>query len=215
MERVTFTTSDNIAIVGDYWSGSLARGVLLLHMMPADRTSWRGLAPIIADKGFHVLAIDLRGHGESEGGPFGHKEFVDEDHQQSIMDVDASAAFFEERGVAHEGLAIIGASIGANLGLWYAAERHDISTIVLLSAGFNYKGIKAEEYMSQLGSGQRVLLASSEDDEGNAEMNKQLAQRADGCASLKTIIYQEAGHGTDMFGKEEPDLQTEIIAWLR
>jgi len=214
MERVTFTTSDNVTIVGDYYPGNSLRGALLLHMMPSDRTSWSSFATKLADRGYHVLAIDLRGHGESEGGPAGYKDFSDEDHQQSIMDVDAAAAFLSEKGIALDQLTLVGASIGANLALWYAAERHDIPVLVLLSAGFNYKGIKAEEYVAGLGSNQRVFFASSEDDEGNAEMNQQLSDQALHRTRAQYIKYQEAGHGTDMFSKEEPDLAREILSWI-
>ena len=30
----------------------------------------------------------------------------------------------------------------------------------------------------------------------------------------KLVVYKSAGHGTNMFGKEEPDLAEEIITWL-
>lgn len=45
-ERVELKAGDGISIVGDYYAPAVssARGVLLLHMMPATRASWQALA---------------------------------------------------------------------------------------------------------------------------------------------------------------------------
>ncbi|MDZ4296063.1 MAG: alpha/beta fold hydrolase, partial [Patescibacteria group bacterium] len=66
-ERVTFSTADGVAIVGDHYAGptGLSPAVVLLHMLPAERASWAGLARALQAEGFQALAIDLRGHGES------------------------------------------------------------------------------------------------------------------------------------------------------
>src|SRR3989338_5627500 len=93
MERVSLKTSDNVDIVGDYYASQRWRGILLLHMMPADRQSWSGLAIELSKAGVDVLAIDLRGHGESAGGPEGYLDFSDDEHQQSILDVEAAVDF--------------------------------------------------------------------------------------------------------------------------
>lgn len=43
------------------------RMALLLHGIATDATSWEGLAPLLAARGYRVLAPDLRGHGLSPG----------------------------------------------------------------------------------------------------------------------------------------------------
>src|SRR6478752_1318745 len=40
--------------------------VVLLHGWPGDRTDYRVLAPILAERGFEVVVPDLRGFGESD-----------------------------------------------------------------------------------------------------------------------------------------------------
>ena len=45
-------------------------------------------------------------------------------------------------------------------------------------------------------------------------MNQLLFERTSEAVDKKTLIYKEAGHGTDMFDKEEPDLEEEIVSWL-
>ena len=67
--RVEYTTSDGVVIIGDYWTPidmtKRAPGVILLHMYRSDRTAFRPLVPALEEAGFAILAIDMRGHGES------------------------------------------------------------------------------------------------------------------------------------------------------
>ena len=219
MEKVSLTTKDGVSVVADYYAPreQSPNGVLLVHMMPATRVSWHTFAPELEERGYHVLAIDLRGHGESTGGPEGYKQFTDEEHQKSIIDLEAAAEFLAKKGVDNKHLSLVGASIGANLALEYGAL-HTPKNIILLSPGLNYHGIAAQPFMKQLGHGTRVFFVTSEDDErsdGNdAEMSHLLFDSIPDAVEKKIIVYKEAGHGTDMFEKEEPDLAEEIFLWL-
>lgn len=219
MGKVSLKTSDGIEIIGDYYTGSGSKGALFLHMMPATRVSWRGFAPRLQERGYHALAIDLRGHGESAGGPEGYKNFTDEEHQASVRDVRSGVQFLKNKGVIDEELIIVGASIGANLALWYASDHTEIKQIILLSPGLNYKDIETKPLIRRLKVGQRVFFVSSEDDErsygNNAGMNRELHELVPQGVEKKLVIYQTAGHGTDMFGKEKPDLESEILEWIK
>lgn len=69
-ERVSFTTKDGVRIVGDFYDASQPEAskppfVILLHMYQKDRTSWAPLIEELVKDNISVLAIDLRGHGES------------------------------------------------------------------------------------------------------------------------------------------------------
>ncbi|MCP6720223.1 MAG: alpha/beta fold hydrolase [Patescibacteria group bacterium] len=219
MEKVSLKTSDGVEIIGDYYTGLGSRGVLLLHMMPTTRVSWRGFAPKLVEHGYHALAIDLRGHGESANGPENYKSFSDKEHQASIHDVESGVQFLKEKGTVDGELVIVGASIGANLALWYASDHTEIKQIVLLSPGLNYKGIETKPLIRRLEVGQGVFFASSEDDERsngiNADMNRELHKLIPQGVEKKLVIYQAVGHGTDMFGKEKPDLESEILEWIK
>jgi pimeloyl-ACP methyl ester carboxylesterase len=217
MEKIVLKTSDGLDIAGDYYPATRPsqKAVLLIHMMPADRTSWRDFAPKLVDKGFHVLAIDLRGHGESTGGPDGFQNFSDQEHQLSIKDLEAGAAFLDEKDVKKEGFVLIGASIGANLVIRYAADHPEVNGIVLLSPGFNYRGIEVRPFAERLRPGQRALFVGSEDDpQSNGVVLRTLAAAVPSQLDTKIIAYKAAGHGTNMFDKEKPDLSEEILKWL-
>lgn len=219
MERIVLKTSDSIDIVGDYHKGKGKDGALLLHMMPAVRFSWQSFSLELQKRGYDVLAIDLRGHGESTGGPEGYKNFSDEEHQKGILDVEAGVKFLKKLGIEDKNIVLAGASIGANLVIWYLANHLKIEQGVCLSAGLNYRGIETEPLVKKLNPKQRVFFSASENDErngvNNLKMNRKLYDLVSSDIDRELVSYKSAGHGTDMFGKEKPDLASEIISWLQ
>jgi pimeloyl-ACP methyl ester carboxylesterase len=216
MEHVTLTTSDGVTIAADFYRGGGQRGMVLLHMMPATKESWRDFGRAASDHGWDVIAIDLRGHGASQGGHGGYRSFSDEEHQQSIRDVEAAVRYLTERGIPRSAITIVGASIGANLALWYAAEHPEIKEVILLSPGIEYRGIRAEPLMQKVAPGARVMLVGSNDDmQSDDRVLQRIAAAAPPGATTKTIVFQSAGHGTAMFGKEKPDLTETMFDWLQ
>ena len=214
-EKVEFKTADGVSIRASHWQGEKGSpAILLLHMMPADRSSWDGFAVKLYDSGFGALAIDLRGHGESEGGPDGFRDFSDEAHQKSIEDVRAAIAFQVAEG--HSKFFIAGASIGANLAFEYMAESERISGAVLLSAGLNYRGIETLPLAEKVRPEQGVFIAAAKDDVRSggaaAEMAESIHRSSAGKKEIR--IFEYGGHGTDMF-RMHPELMDEIITWLK
>lgn len=80
-QRVELTAGDGTALAGSYWPGAEenAPAVLLLHGINNDRTIFAGHALWLAELGYAVLAIDLRGHGASAAveRTFGWRESAD------------------------------------------------------------------------------------------------------------------------------------------
>jgi len=174
-QRVTFTTEDGVMIVGDYWESKSPRAILLLHMMPADKSSWFPITEDLWRLGYQVLAIDLRGHGEStrqREKTLDHKKFSDSQHQESIKDVEAAVNFLKEKGAKN--FAIIGASIGANLALTYGIRDSSVKTVVLLSPSLNYHGVETEKAIANFDN--PLLIAASEEDEYAADSSRELAE---------------------------------------
>ncbi|WP_274564423.1 alpha/beta fold hydrolase [Streptomyces spiramyceticus] len=54
------------------------RIALLIHGIMADHRTWRRVGPALADKGYKVIAVDLRGHGASERGEYSAEGFADD-----------------------------------------------------------------------------------------------------------------------------------------
>lgn len=224
-EKLKITTSDGIEIVGNYMEALNAKSVgLLLHMMPSVKESWEVFAEELASKGFSSLAIDLRGHGESTGGPEGYKNFTDKDHQNSIFDVMAAVEFLESKGAPKENIFLAGASIGANLSLQYQKENPEIRASILLSPGLDYRGILGGEIAKKLKNNQAIFIAGSEHDCGYRDA---LGLAEDRCASdmardilkyapvsnKKLKIFSNSAHGTTMLARNI-GFTAELIEWL-
>ncbi|MEK6973718.1 MAG: alpha/beta fold hydrolase [Nanoarchaeota archaeon] len=198
--KLQFKTSDNINIVGNYYDADSDKNVILLHRLNVDKSSWDDFPLELRKNGFNVLAIDLRGHGQSDlnWNNFGAKEFND-----ITKDVEAAATFMNSR---HEGtFFIIGESVGANTALNYALK-NKASKIVLLSPGLDYRGIKTDA--SSLNTD--ILFVVSKDDAYSYESVQKLYRQSKGKKELK--VYDSAGHGAQMF--VEKDLSSFIVDWL-
>jgi len=74
-ERRVFHTRTGLALVADAYGDPAARPVVLAHGGGQTRHAWGGAAVALAKRGWHALALDLRGHGESEWSPNGEYEF--------------------------------------------------------------------------------------------------------------------------------------------
>lgn len=73
---VKFRGSEDITLVADEWNRDAAAPahnarptVLLLHGGGQNRHSWKNTGQILADDGLHVVAVDTRGHGDSDRSP--------------------------------------------------------------------------------------------------------------------------------------------------
>ena len=74
LQTVKFRGADGLTLVGDEWnrdaeSGADRPSVLFLHGGGQNRYSWKNTCQILADDGLHVIALDSRGHGDSDRAP--------------------------------------------------------------------------------------------------------------------------------------------------
>ncbi len=65
-QRVTYTGSTGLRLVGDAWGAPEAPPVLLLHGGGQTRHAWGGTARALAQQDRYAVALDMRGHGDSE-----------------------------------------------------------------------------------------------------------------------------------------------------
>jgi alpha-beta hydrolase superfamily lysophospholipase len=222
MEKISYEVDDGaITISGNYWEGAGERAVILLHMMPATKESWNDLAGKLHERGFDVLAIDLRGHGGSgihkAGGKstiLDYKTFDDTEHQASINDVEGAREWLAGRGIKPGNIAIGGASIGANLAIRYMGDNPECLAGFALSPGLNYRGIETLPAAKRLLPTQRLYIAAAKDDDRIGDSFEQATKIFDATAAQKEIkIFETGGHGTNML-IVHPNFIDELVGWF-
>ena len=115
----TFRGADDLSLVADEWNNpettegfDLSRlSVLMLHGGGQNRFSWKKTGQILASRGLHVVALDSRGHGDSDRSP-------DAKYTVEALCADTRAVL-EQIG---RPVVLIGASMGGLTGILAAHE---------------------------------------------------------------------------------------------
>lgn len=66
MAVVTIPVGDGLTLVGDEWGDPANQPVLMLHGAGQNRHAWKNTAETLIDRGYFVLTVDARGHGDSD-----------------------------------------------------------------------------------------------------------------------------------------------------
>lgn len=224
-QKVSFLTDDGVLIVGTYYSPpssshqTTPKAVILLHMLSRNRNDWNTFASTLSNRsnGFDVLSIDLRGHGDSinqNGNTISFQSFAPTDFNKMILDIKAAKHFLvTQKNIPHNNIAIVGASIGANVGLKYAASDPSIKAVVLLSPGLDYKGVTTSDSIRKYTNPIYIVTAGRDPIAGN---DPQMLCNMINCGN-HLMVYQDSNtHGTDMFSDSSlnPPLDKLIISWL-
>ena len=125
-QTVKFRGVDDLVLVADEWnagSDSPRPSILLLHGGGQNRFSWKNTGQILADEGFHVVALDSRGHGDSDRSP-------DATYTVDALCADTLAVL----GQIGRRVILIGASMGGMTGMLVAdvAGPEKVTKLVLV-----------------------------------------------------------------------------------
>jgi alpha-beta hydrolase superfamily lysophospholipase len=176
------------------------KGLILLHQLDSNRQSYDEFTKLAMKNNYSILAIDFRGHGSSERR---WQEFTEDDFKAMENDVFAAKQYLKNQGI--NTIYIIGASIGANTAINFAAHNNDIGAVVALSPSFNYKGISTRESILTLKK--PLLIMVSKDDSQSFNDSIVMTQ----LANAYTISLNGNSHGTDMLNNITSQ---KIIEWL-
>ncbi len=204
-EVVKFTTDDGIKIVGEFWRPASTEGdapvAILLHMYRSNRAAWKPLVPKLTDAGFAVLAIDMRGHGDSVEPKSKDLARRVQKRDPSLFkamhhDVAAAQAFLaKQKGTDMSRVALIGASVGCSVAIDYAARSSSVDVVVCMTPGTGYLGVDSTKPIIKLGDRPTLLLATEDERQATDEL----------CRLNSKVTCEIVGkgrvHGTHMFGK--------------
>jgi pimeloyl-ACP methyl ester carboxylesterase len=129
-EPIEGTTADGVVLRGALMLGTTTTWLICVHDVDGDIDVWRALIAGLGKPAWNVLALDLRGHGGSEGVA---------ERLNYALDVDLGVTLARRREAKH--IAIVAAGIGALAALESVARAVDETSfalpdsLILLSPG--------------------------------------------------------------------------------
>lgn len=207
-EVVQIDAADGLTLVGDYYSqvgmSESAPAVLLLHMLGSNRGAWEAFVEPLYDAGYAILAVDMRGHGDTGGG---------NDWTLAETDIQTWLDWLRaQEGVRGDAVSIIGASIGSNMALIGCANDAACVTAIALSPGQDYRGVQPSESVASGLAERSALLVGSYND--GSVVRDILAMISSAQGEIGTRFYPGRVHGTNLLASEGTPFIQMMIAWL-
>ena len=199
--------------------------VLLLHGTGQRKEDWRRLAFPLTRAGYGVLAVDLRGHGESRVNPAGEELNWKKlratrnanDYSDMARDAEAAVAWLAGQGVPEDSIGLIGAEVGGSIAVRYAAVHSKVPLVGMLSPGMAWQEVLTVNALRALKRPipTPVLMVYSEADKRSSKETPILyafakAAVGDRHATLITVAQER---GTRMF-RAQRALVGQVIDWL-
>ena len=207
-EVVSLTTRDDVALEADYFDASVGRpGVILLHMKPPewDRTNWPvDFVTGLNDHDWHLLALDRRGAGGSEGDPVEAYE-----GEFGRYDVEAAVDFLVAEGATSIG--ILAASNGTtsmvDYAVWASSQGlpEPEATAFLTGGSYTENQTSMEAFAAE---GIPSVFAFS-----TSERAWSVDQEALDPGAWTWLEYADGAHGTAMFDAA-PEVATDLDGWF-
>lgn len=203
-ERVTLEGYDGRILVGEYWAGG-GPSILLIHQLYTNRSSWYPIIPQFQAAGYRVLAVDLRGYGET-GGPISWS--------RTQNDIQDWIEWLLDHGTNRDSVFLMGSSMGANLALKGCADYAPCAGAVAISPGRNYFGVYTTDAVT---SGIPALLIYGDTDtqpRRDVPLMMTDAEEAGYSDRVQDLALEGRIHGMDLFWTYD-DLTAQIIGWLQ
>lgn len=201
-KTISFPTEDGATIAAlQYGAGE--RAVLLVHGGRFTKESWAKQVPAFRSAGYAVLAIDLRGFGQSHGP--GEKDPSDE---QQALDVLAGVRYLRNHGV--KTVSIVGGSMGGSAAGDASILSHpgEIDRIVMLGAA---PGLSADKLKSPA-----LFIVARDDTSGDGPRLPGIQAQYDKAPQpKKLIILAGSAHAQFLFQTDQSQrVIDEILQWL-
>lgn len=228
MQAMTFTTPDHATLSGSWITANLAAAdvaeavkrpaVILVHDFGLDRRDWGIFIPALVQHGVSVLAIDLRGHGQSiqagtrQSGEYSFgtsSTFL----STGLLDIQGAVQWLKKRAdVNAKAMSLIGVGAGGDVAYVAARQlgRRQIKSTVVISPSL--AAVTEGEFLSDSPARAVLFCVTSGDANGSAMMAAEsLSNFTD--SPKKVVVYTSNAHGLSMFYKH-PEIGPEILGWL-
>jgi alpha-beta hydrolase superfamily lysophospholipase len=211
---LTLVTPDGASIAAFYSAptAELKAGLLLVPMLGRTHTDYEPLLGDAAAAGYATLALDVRGQGASKApGGKTYDTFTTEQWLAAKADIGAGVKALGDK-IGDAPVIIVGASIGANLALVYAADHGDqIRALALLSPGLDYHGVTIEKAAQAIRD--KPLFVAWSDDDSPSQIAGRKLQVWRAAKGMTFFQYPGKAHGTALF-EARPELRGNLLTWL-
>jgi pimeloyl-ACP methyl ester carboxylesterase len=182
------------------------RGILFLPDRAGRKEDWQAVAEAALRQGFSVVSVDLRGQGANVVGD--PPTLSNEQYYAMTRDGQAGGAWLRAQGVQR--LAVVGAGLGANLGIRVAADDPTFQAAVLISPGIEYNGITTRDAVQRYGARPLMNVAGQQD-----SYSARAAMALDGLATgpKNLLLLPTSAHGTSLLNRD-PSLPGAILGFI-
>lgn len=200
-ERIELPASDDKrTVVASFWapkqqSGHTAPGVVLVHQPGGKRDDLVEVATRLHKQGFAVLAIDLRGHGESVGKDKPWEQLNEEERTRAwafaLRDLRGATAWLgKQTGVHSSNVSLLGDRAGCTLVVRHATRDENVRALVLLDPPREQLGFNLAKDVEVL-AGLPTLIAASKDTQGSAQAIADDGAKAnDGLKYVEVAVFK-------------------------
>ncbi|MGI9658210.1 MAG: alpha/beta hydrolase [Gaiellaceae bacterium] len=178
-EPVEIECGDGVVIRGEL-SGKAERWAILLHDVGDDLDSWGVMRGELISAGMRVLALDLRGHGASDG------EWSPE---ACIADIEAAIRYC--RASEPRSVYLVGAGQGATASI-VAAGAEPVHAVVCLSPALELEGVDPARL--RVSRAPKFITVGSSDEQAMSAA-QQLYRKTLGWRMLESRALTEQGTG--------------------
>lgn len=188
-------------------AGEGATAVVLAHESPADLCGWLPYAATLTRAGIRVLALDLRGFGDSRPAP---------DAAPLAYGRDLRAAVGRLRADGARKVFLVGASFGGAAALAYAPQL-DIDGVVSFSGEARLAGAKLDGLAQVARLRKPLLIVGSRHDRYLPVSDALALLRRAGTKDKRTALYPGGFHGWDIV-EDAPyaaRARALVLRWLR
>jgi pimeloyl-ACP methyl ester carboxylesterase len=167
---VTISMTDGYKLAADFIRRlkptTTTPGLIFVHDAGANRRAWNPMMVQMAGRGYSVLSVDLRGHGENpsmQGNPPAScSDMTDAQWAGMLEDFHNVVSFMAMRHDVEAGqIAVVGYGLGATLALKAAAEPwgEAIRCVIAINPRVEDRGIRLDAGLKAIGRKRDVYIA--------------------------------------------------------
>jgi len=204
-QTVLVQAEDGALLVGDFYLvNPVSPTIILAHQLYTNRRSWDFVISPLIGENYNVLAIDLRGYGESSSSI---------NWKLAVTDMQLWFNWLRTEGeVRGDAISTMGSSMGSTLAIVGCANDPLCKTAIAISPGWDYYNIKIEDALTTGLNTRPLLIVYSERDRWPSLGMPQIEAAATNPLTIE--VFPANAHGIDLVKFNEEDIITMILEWL-